>query len=72
MPEQSMRPADIDYGNAGQMGQQQAALAEEEFVMAQADNSQRTQDVLKKFGLGRYSQGFERYQASVPEFTRTT
>ena len=67
MPEQAMRPADIDFGNAGQ---QQAAMAEEEFVKAQADNAQRTQAMLKQFGLGRYSQGLERYEATVPEFTR--
>lgn len=70
LPEPGMRPADIDYGNQASM-QQQAAMAEEEFVMAQADNSARTQSMLKRFGLGRYSQGLDRYEATIPEFTRT-
>jgi len=69
MPEQAMQPADIDYGNAGRQ-QQQAAMAEEEFAMAQADNEERTQAMLKRFGLGRYSQELDRYEASIPEFTR--
>ena len=70
MFDQNMRPQDIDYASAARMQPQQAAMANEEMAMLQADNTERTQSMLKRFNLGRYSQGLERYEATIPEFTR--
>lgn len=57
---------DMDYG-----AQPQQVAAFRGTGSYEAENAQRMHSILKKFGLGTYSQGpDERYQASLPEFAR--
>lgn len=69
MPDQAMRPVDIDFESA-MRNQQLNEMQNEEAAIIPANNADRTQAILKKFGLGQYAQDLERYQASVSEFTR--
>jgi len=66
LPNKSMQAADLDYGNAAP---QRVAFGDPD--MGEADSAQRMHSILKRFGLGRYSDGdMERYQVSIPEFSR--
>jgi len=72
MANREVTPESLDFGSQQTMSPLSRQVAMQE-GFGSDDNNENVQNILQKFGLGRYASGFdERYQAMLPDFSRTS